>query len=54
VPAKSRHNPHKRLRQARIPHHYEEFGDDHSSVGYHLDVSLPWLYEKIIPRRKVR
>jgi hypothetical protein len=38
---------HERLREVRIPHHYEEFDDDHSSVGYRLDVSLPWLYEKI-------
>jgi len=45
---------HERLREARITHHYEEFDDDHSSVGYRLDASLPWLYEKIIPHRKVR
>jgi S-formylglutathione hydrolase FrmB len=45
---------HKRLREAKISHHYEEFDDDHSSVGYRLDVSLPWLYEKILPRRKAR
>jgi hypothetical protein len=30
------------------------YDDDHSSIGYRLDVSLPWLYEKIIPRRKAR
>lgn len=30
-----------------IEHHYEEFDDDHSSVDYRLDVSLPWLYREI-------
>jgi len=45
---------HKRLREAKISHHYEEFEDDHSSVGYRLDVSLPWLYGKIIPHRNTR
>jgi S-formylglutathione hydrolase FrmB len=42
----------KRLRVARIPHHYEEFEDDHSGVGYRLDVSLPWLYKKLMPTRQ--
>ena len=45
---------HKRLREARISHHYEEFDDDHTALDYRLDVSLPWLYEKIMPRRKAR
>jgi len=43
---------HKRLREAQVAHHYEEFDDDHSAVGYRLDVSLPWLYEKIMQPRK--
>lgn len=30
-----------------IEHHYEEFDDNHSNVDYRLDVSLPWLYERI-------
>lgn len=43
---------HEHLREAKIARHYEEFDGDHSSVGYRLDVSLPWLYEKIIPGGK--
>jgi hypothetical protein len=30
-----------------VPHHYEEFDDNHSAVDYRMDVSLPWLYQKI-------
>ncbi len=43
---------HQRLSEARIPHHYEEVDDDHSQLDYRLDVSLPWLYKKVMPRRK--
>jgi enterochelin esterase-like enzyme len=30
-----------------IEHVYEEFDDDHSSIDYRLDISLPWLYQAI-------
>jgi len=33
----------KRLTQLGIPHIYEEFSDDHSSVDYRMDRSLPLL-----------
>jgi len=45
---------HRRLRAARVPHHYEEFDDDHSAIGYRLDTSLPWLYGRLMPHRKAR
>ncbi|MFQ5416019.1 MAG: alpha/beta hydrolase [Myxococcota bacterium] len=45
---------HDRLKAAEIAHHYEEFGDDHSSVDYRMDVSLPWLYGKIAGCRRTR
>jgi enterochelin esterase-like enzyme len=35
------------LREAGIPHHYEEFDDDHTAVDYRQDVSLPFLYEAL-------
>jgi len=38
---------HRRLTEAGIEHRYEEFPDDHSSVDYRMDVSLPWLYRKV-------
>jgi enterochelin esterase-like enzyme len=34
---------HKRLTELGVPHTYEEFPDDHSSVDYRMDVSLPIL-----------
>jgi hypothetical protein len=34
---------HKRLAAMDVPHVYEEFGDDHTSVDYRMDVSLPIL-----------
>ncbi len=34
---------HRRLEALSVTHHYEEFDDDHSSVDYRLDVSLPKL-----------
>jgi hypothetical protein len=37
----------KRLDELGIAHHYEEFPDNHSSVDYRMDVSLPYLYEAI-------
>lgn len=39
---------HERLRAHRIRHHYEEFDDNHSSIDYRMDVSLPWLYRRIM------
>lgn len=37
----------RRLEAAGIPHHYEEFDDNHSSVDYRMDVSLPMLAKAI-------
>ncbi|WP_421758806.1 alpha/beta hydrolase [Devosia sp.] len=34
---------HKALVRDNTPHRYEEFVDDHSSVDYRMDVSLPFL-----------
>ena len=34
---------HKRLTELGVPHSYEEFADDHSSVDYRMDESLPIL-----------
>lgn len=34
---------HKRLTEMGVPHVYEEFPDNHSSVDYRMDVSLPFL-----------
>jgi enterochelin esterase-like enzyme len=41
---------HARLREAGISHHYAEFDDDHSSIDYRMDVSLPWLYRRVMRR----
>lgn len=37
----------RRLVALGIDHRYEEFDDNHSSVDYRMDVSLPWLYEQV-------
>lgn len=37
----------RRLTELGIAHCYEEFDDNHSSVDYRMDVSLPWLYERV-------
>ncbi|MCB1692835.1 MAG: hypothetical protein KDI19_08720 [Pseudomonadales bacterium] len=37
----------KRLDERGISHHYEEFDDNHSSVDYRMDVSLPWLFSRV-------
>ncbi|MBM6592582.1 alpha/beta hydrolase [Microvirga pudoricolor] len=34
---------HRKLAAAGIPHTYEEFPDNHSSVDYRMDISLPLL-----------
>ncbi|MBE9548966.1 MAG: enterochelin esterase [Proteobacteria bacterium] len=39
---------HRRLNELEIPHHYEEFDGTHSGIDHRLDVSLPWLYAKIM------
>jgi hypothetical protein len=39
----------KKLRDLSIPHIHEEFDDDHSSVDYRLDHSLPRLAEVLSP-----
>ena len=37
------------LENAGIPHHYEEFDDNHSDVDYRMDLSLPFLYRALQP-----
>jgi hypothetical protein len=34
----------KKLEAAGVDHHYEEFPDNHSSIDYRLDRSLPLLF----------
>jgi len=34
---------HRKLETAGIRHTYEEFHDNHSSVDYRMDISLPFL-----------
>ncbi len=43
---------HRKLNRLEIVHRYEEFDDDHSSVDYRMDESLPWLYRKIMGRTR--
>ena len=38
----------RRLTDAGVAHRYEEFDDDHTSVDYRMDESLPFLYEAVI------
>jgi enterochelin esterase-like enzyme len=35
------------LTQAGVKHTYEEFDDNHSSIDYRMDVSLPFLYKAL-------
>jgi enterochelin esterase-like enzyme len=37
----------KKLESLGIDHRYEEFPDNHSTIDYRMDVSLPYLYEAI-------
>lgn len=37
----------QRLDELGIEHSYEEFSDNHSSIDYRMDVSLPYLYESL-------
>ncbi len=39
----------KKLTALGVPHHAEEFDDDHSDTSYRYDVSLPRLWEAIRP-----
>ena len=39
----------KRLAKAGVKHVYEEFDDNHSSIDYRMDVSLPLLYRALKP-----
>jgi enterochelin esterase-like enzyme len=34
---------HRMLQRENVPHVYEEFPDNHSSVDYRMDISLPIL-----------
>ncbi len=36
-----------RLAHHGIAHHYEEFDGTHSGIDHRMDVSLPWLYERV-------
>ena len=38
---------HKALERLGVPHTYEEFADNHSSVDYRMDVSLPILVKAL-------
>jgi enterochelin esterase-like enzyme len=40
---------HRLLERERVPHVYEEFPDNHSSVDYRMDVSLPFLEKALRP-----
>lgn len=37
----------RRMAALDIAHRYEEFDDNHSSVDYRMDTSLPYLYEQL-------
>ena len=37
----------RRLRELNIEHRYEEFPDNHTSVDYRMDTSLPFLAETL-------
>ena len=45
---------HERLDRAKVTHTYEEFADNHSSVDYRMDRSLPFLFAALMdkPRRR--
>lgn len=38
-----------RLTSLGIEHTYDEFSDNHSSVDYRMDISLPYLYKALTP-----
>ena len=37
----------RKLQLLGIDHRYEEFPDNHSTIDYRMDISLPYLYEAI-------
>ena len=37
----------RKLKRLSIPHHYEEFDGTHSGIDHRMDVSLPWLVERL-------
>ena len=39
---------HQKLEAAGVEHFYEEFDDNHSDVDYRMNISLPWLYHKLM------
>jgi hypothetical protein len=45
---------HRELERARIAHRYEEFDDDHSSIDYRMDESLPFLWKALTAGGKRR
>ncbi len=38
-----------RLASIGIEHTYDEFSDNHSSVDYRMDISLPFMYKNLMP-----
>jgi len=44
---------HQQLEEMEIDHIYEEFSDNHSSIDYRLDRSLPLLIEALLPYEAV-
>ena len=36
-----------RLNELSIPHYHEEFSGTHSGIDNRLDLSIPWLFEKM-------
>lgn len=38
---------HRRLKALGVEHRYEEFPDNHSGIDYRMDVSLPYLVERL-------
>lgn len=38
----------RKLDEAGVPHTYQEFDDNHSSIDYRLDVSLPYLAKALL------
>lgn len=38
---------HAKLDAHGVVHEYQEFDDNHSSVDYRMDVSLPWLFDRV-------
>jgi len=39
---------HQRLLDLGVTHHYDEFDGTHSGIDHRLDISLPWLYRKLM------